>query len=307
MGYGTDKFMIITKIKAGLGNQMFQYATAKQLAIELKTDMYLDLTYYYNSAERQFGLGNYNIDYKIAEEKDIINLKNSSNPNLIFWLLKKMKISNKYYKKTHWNDKRFDLYFNQEKKPNNSIYLDGWFGNPRYFQKIRDILIFDFIPKAISITSLNLAENIRNSNSVAVHIRRGDYLGNSYFFNLPTIYYSNAISYMANNESHPFFYFFSDDIDFVKKEFKELRNAFFINLRNEIKLNYGIFQDVEELYLISLCKHQIIANSTYSWWGAWLNTNPDKKVIAPKKWYNNMNAQKQYERGHLIPNNWIKL
>ncbi len=137
------------------------------------------------------------------------------------------------------------------------------------------------------------------SKSISVHIRRGDYANdkvtNTYFGTCPLEYYKQAMDYMRSKVNNPIFYFFSDDIEWVKKEFNEDENFVFIS---NPKL-----QDYEELILMSQCSHNIIANSSFSWWGAWLNDNPAKLVVAPKKW---MRVESNLQP-NLIPEGWVRM
>jgi len=112
---------------------------------------------------------------------------------------------------------------------------------------------------------------------------------------------------MDSKLNNPIFFFFSDDLLFVRRAFSDMPNAKFVDINNTKTSIYNTARDVEDLYLMSKCHHQIIANSTYSWWGAWLNKNTEKIVIAPKQWFNDMQAQKKYENGTLISKYWIKL
>ena len=147
---------------------------------------------------------------------------------------------------------------------------------------------------------------IDDTNSVAIHIRRGDYLSNTHFHNLSMNHYLDAIQYINERVDKPVYFVFTDDLDFVKAQFSHLQAIHFVDSNNNKQNSYSTYGDMEDLFLMSRCKHNIIANSTFSWWGAWLNSNPEKIVIAPKKWYDNKNAQYSYEKGKLIPENWIK-
>jgi len=112
---------------------------------------------------------------------------------------------------------------------------------------------------------------------------------------------------VGKNIDNPTFFFFSDDLIFVKEVFKDMPNAKFVDINNTKTGIYNTAGDVEDLYLMAKCQHQIIANSTYSWWGAWLNENSEKIVIAPTQWFNDLEAQKRYESGTLIPKLWVRI
>ncbi|NCQ11249.1 MAG: alpha-1,2-fucosyltransferase, partial [Bacteroidetes bacterium] len=139
-----------------------------------------------------------------------------------------------------------------------------------------------------------------NSNSVSLHIRRGDYVDNKYFAQIPLEYYYNSIELIENKFPNSSYYVFSDNLNWVKNNFKTNVNLHFVDANDSST-------DFMELYLMSKCNHNIIANSTFSWWGAWLNKNPDKIVIAPKVWFGDKTAQENYKNGQHVPNNWIKM
>jgi hypothetical protein len=165
----------------------------------------------------------------------------------------------------------------------------------------------ELVLNEISKETFKWKSEIDASNSIAIHVRRGDYMKNPYFYNLETQYYQKAIRFFKEKFSDSQFYFFSDDLQWVRNEFGGKKEYKFVDINNEKIGYFNTIKDTEDLFLISQCKHQIIANSTYSWWGAWLNTNPDKIVITPTKWSNDNEAQKKYEKGDFIPEKWIKI
>jgi hypothetical protein len=139
---------------------------------------------------------------------------------------------------------------------------------------------------------------IKNKNSVAIHIRRGDYLNNPkarYFHGiLGEDYYKKSISYIKKRVNNPFYFIFSDDVELVKKTF------FFFNKKNYIFIDTK--SSIDDLHLMSNCKHFIIANSTFSWWGAWLSKNKHKIICAPKRW-----VRAKISTPDIIPESWIKI
>lgn len=155
------------------------------------------------------------------------------------------------------------------------IFFGNW-SNEKYREGIEKDLRTDFtFVNDLVGDNLLLAQNISKENSVSIHIRRGDY--SKYGFPMLTLnYYKKAIDIIRQNVTNPIFYLFSDDINYVKHSFSFLKNAIIVsnNCRDKSYL---------DMQLMSMCKHNIIANSGFSFWGAWLNSNPDKLVIAPKK------------------------
>jgi hypothetical protein len=186
-------------------------------------------------------------------------------------------------------------------------YLLGYWLSAKYFQDSDSVIRSDFSFK-ITLTGQNaeIAAQINQMNAVSLHVRRGDYAkvsqttANQGLCSLD--YYYSAIKYVAERVDNPYFFIFSDDIAWVKS-----------NLKTDFPFRYidhnqGI-ESYNDMRLMSLCKHNIIANSTFSWWGAWLNSNPDKLVVAPKAWFANTNLVSDYKQfmNDLIPFNWVKL
>jgi hypothetical protein len=300
--------MIIIKIQGGLGNQLFQYATARHLSLINNTNMYWDLSFYANEKFKGiFRLDQYNIKVEAAAQKDIEKLKSLTNPSFIYRSLSRVGIRNEYFKKTHWNENDLANHLTRKIQIKESIYLEGWFARERFFSEHREHLLKELVLNEISKETFKWKSEIDASNSIAIHVRRGDYMKNPYFYNLETQYYQKAIRFFKEKFSDSQFYFFSDDLQWVRNEFGGKKEYKFVDINNEKIGYFNTIKDTEDLFLISQCKHQIIANSTYSWWGAWLNTNPDKIVITPTKWSNDNEAQKKYEKGDFIPEKWIKI
>ncbi|MBI3482318.1 MAG: alpha-1,2-fucosyltransferase, partial [Bacteroidetes bacterium] len=161
-------------------------------------------------------------------------------------------------------------------------------------------------------SSLEWKKQMIDCDSVAIHVRRGDYVANpvyqSFFGALPLTYYQVAVSEMKSKVANPKFFIFSDDVSWCQQNFAFIPDAKFIAHKASVKAS-------EDLVLMSTCRHQIIANSTYSWWGAWLNTNVGKVVIAPKQWFANTfsdspqppYASRYYNTKDLLPESWIRL
>ena len=191
-----------------------------------------------------------------------------------------------------------DEYSKNKLKKFDNIYLSGYWQGEKYLENtnynINNYFKFNCANKLTKIS-----EKIKNTNSVSIHFRRGDYVNNiktNTFHGLCGFnYYNNGIKFISKNISNPIYFVFSDDINWVKQNFK---------------LNYPTIyiednKDYEDMYLMSLCRHNIIANSTFSWWGAWLNKNPDKIVIAPQKWF--ADKVKNKNTNKIIPKEWIRI
>ena len=187
------------------------------------------------------------------------------------------------------------------KKEENYNYFIGYWQNYNYIknnaEKIKNI--FSFNLNKLDKNNKELLNNIENNNSVSIHIRRGDYLNKNNFDKFANIcnekYYLNAINYIEKNIENPKYFVFSDDIEYCKYLFKEINNIFYVQ-NNKGKDSYW------DMFLMSKCKHNIIANSSFSWWGAFLNSNNNKIVLAPNKWFNFDDISQ-----NILPKEWIKI
>jgi hypothetical protein len=289
--------MIIVKLMGGIGNQMFQYACGRRLSHIHDMDLLLDTRFLESRIHRE------NFTYRDFE-LDIFNINIQK---CDYRTVKRFYSNNLYYRalRKFANPK---ILLEQGRKLNenilsapSSVYLDGYWQSERYFTDISDIIRneFRFPTKAENQYVSDLTRAITDSNSVSIHIRRGDYITNkivmSVFGNLTMEYYQKGIEYLQHKIKNPIFYIFSNDPEYLQDKFK-LKCDYILVEHSELTPNYV------DLKLMSFCKHNIIANSSYSWWGAWLNSNPDKTVIAPENWYakdNNMEVN-----AYRIPSGW---
>jgi len=305
------KSVIFVKIQGGLGNQLFQYAAARSLSLKFETELRVDISFYEKPIYKDvhYRLDRFNLPFTIASEDDFIHLLNRMPKSFINNLFKKFLVKiNPFHKKTHLFENEIMNLSKSRQKIKIDYYIEGWFGSSNYFKDYREIFIKEFnLDNLLSKKNKTLKYQMRNSNSIAVHIRRGDYLTNLYFKNLPKEYYLCAIKRSRNEVDNPIFYFFSDDIAWTKEQFSYIDNARFIDNKTISDAFGDTPGDISDLMLMRSCKNQIIANSTFSWWGAWLNENPNKRVYYPAYWYNNSKAQMQFEENSFIPSDWIKI
>lgn len=289
--------MIIVKIVGGLGNQLFQYATARRLASVRNVPLKLDVRGFKIFHLYNYGLDRLAISGEIAQEVDFKNVGAIYTNSLALRAVKKLGIHRfgnlVIERNLNFDPKILDL-------PDNT-YLDGYWESEKYFKDIADVLRKEFTPKEeISASSKIIKDKILSSNAVSLHVRRGtkatDPHTNSIYGVMSLDYYRDATRIVAEKIKNPHFFIFSDDPEWVKANL-DLSHPHTLSEDNGSERNY------EDLYLMSLCKHNIIANSTFSWWGAWLNNNPGKIVIVPRKWSNVLDVR---EEDHL-PNDWIKI
>ena len=203
-------------------------------------------------------------------------------------------------------DKPFDVHINEvgceyERitiPPNCNALLLGYFQSEKYFLRYRKEICDLILSDTVKLSELEkfLLDLSGGTPSVSLHVRRGNYLFlQDHHVNLPMDYYEKALSMFPDHRV----LIFSDDILYCRNLFQDYPNVYFVEGGENLKT------DIEEMYLMSLCNHNIIANSTFSWWGAWLNQHEDKKVIAPKMWYGP--AKAGYHTRDLIPNDWIQI
>ncbi len=302
--------MIIVRLKGGLGNQMFQYALGRRLAQNHKTDLYIDLTFLLNRLPRKnFVFRDYALSvFNIKEKFTWLSRLGCSHlffRDLVFPLqytyLKLRNIVDKNY----WIREKEDYWFDESvlRLPDN-VYLDGYWQSYKYLEGIEDILRQDFaFKKELDKKSAILAEKIRAVNAICVNIRRTDYVSNPFnnqFFGVLGLdYYQRGEEIIVSRIKDPVFFVFSDDISWCKNNLKFKTETIFIEheYAGEKFSNY--------LRLMTLCKHFIIPNSTFAWWAAWLNPDPEKIVITPKKWVSDTEINKNTK--DLIPPSWLRI
>ena len=263
---------MIIKIQGGLGNQMFQYAYGRCLELSGKKVIF-DVSFYFGNKSSLDTVRNFKLNYF-----NIQTMADFSNKKRIFKdiILKiKRKIG-------------FDV--------------DVYFQNEKYFKKISTNIRKEFVLKfGFSENAENILKMIKDCNSTSIHIRRGDYVSNSITNSFHGVcgidYYKKAIEIVKkrSKNSDCKFFIFSDDIDWSKNNL--IGDEFFFASSNSLS-------DVEELLLMSNCNNNIIANSSFSWWGAWLNNNVNKIVISPIQWFKNKKANK---KNNIILESWIKI
>ena len=291
--------MNIVNILGGLGNQMFQYAFAYALSKEQNSIVKLDIRDFEGYDLREYELDIFNVSLPISTqvEADELKYKKESLIQKVFQKIKKSPIpfANSYCREPHfhYDGKVFAL--------TGDIYFEGYWQSEKYFVKYKDDLLKEFtLKKDLHSQSQNYMEQIISTEAVSLHIRRGDYVTNQHTNSVhgtcPVEYYQKAVQKIEEGINAPHFFIFSDDLEWAKDNLSFIENLTFIELDTNVP-------DHEEMILMSKCQHNIIANSSFSWWGAWLNQNNEKVVIAPKKWFRDSSIN----TNDLIPEEWIQL
>ena len=292
--------MIISNIIGGLGNQMFQYAAAKALSLRLDAPLKFDNRDFAGYKLHQgFELnGLFNCNVEVATNNDLNMVLSWQKNRVVKRLLKRAEFTS-FRRKSYVVEPQFN-YWSGIRQLKDNIYLDGYWQSEQYFIDFADTIHADFTFRPIlSAQNAEIAKHIAQVNAVSLHVRRGDYAVNpktTATHGLCSLdYYRAAIDYVSGHVVQPHFFIFSDDIAWVKANLNIDSSAFFVD-HNANQESYN------DMRLMSLCKHHIIANSSFSWWGAWLNQNAEKIVIAPKQWFS-----KSTDSTDLIPAGWIRL
>ncbi len=294
--------MIIVQLTGGLGNQLFQFAFGRALSQKSGADLYLDISSYAWDDLRNYELSSFALKELIATNEEISQLKKRQ-PNFKDRLISKLTRKNiPYFRLSVINEPSFRFDENYVNYHNDNTYFQGYWQSESYFKQIRPILLKELTLKNDFSDSANYYSQLIESTeiSVSIHVRRGDYVSNSEttaFHGVCDLnYYKTAIAYIQSQFQNPTFFVFSDDKEYVKEVFGNQTNIIYVE---------NIPFDCEEMLLMSNCEHNIIANSSFSWWGAWLNQHQNKLVIAPDKWF--LNEEMQANSVHLIPCEWKKM
>lgn len=293
---------MIVKIQGGLGNQMFQYAFAKSLSLKHKKEVFLDNSAFDSNSfitKRDFKLELFNITLSLVNQ-DIHFVNQNLDKNQFFNKLRKRALKKwPFLSKNIRIEKSLEF---DSKNLNVYSYYEGYWQSEKYFKDFNIQIINDFTFKNVKdLERGQFVKDISSKNAVSIHVRRGDYVNNpvvnNFHGSLSDEYYRKAIKLVKDKVENPVFYIFSDDINWVKLNMFQ---------NDDINLVFVFSSsEKEDLFLMSKCKHNIIANSSFSWWGAYLNENANKIIVAPKTWYKNNEANKSTL--DLIPSKWLRV
>ena len=279
----------IVKFNGGLGNQMFQYAFAKGIEEKTGFNAVFDMSFFQKRYSRPFELGIFGISpNEISSFADKLKIS-------IIWKFRRKLEGKKFLGIKFISEDDFG-YVDYDIEP--ETYIEGFFQSEKYFPKN---IKSDFVFKD-ELTGQNkeFAEMIQNSNSISLHVRRGDYVKKKRYQNMFATcslgYYKRAVEIITKGQSDFKLFIFSDDKEWVKENLNLPYETHFVDF-NSGKDSY------KDMQLMSLCKHNVIANSSFSWWGAYLNNNPEKIVVAPQKWFNDEDINQK----DIIPEKWNRI
>jgi hypothetical protein len=291
--------MIITKLKGGMGNQMFQYAVGRALSVKYNVPLGLDLSFLLdrtprpNFTFRDYDLDVFNINAEIILESNIPFIYRTPKGKLRLFL------SHIYRKflKIPGIEKNFS-FDSSILNSGSDAYLDGYWQSPKYFNDIENVIRRDFTLKNEPPLNIqNLLEVIKKENSLCIHVRRGDYVGNLNHEVVNNDYYNKGIEKIKELIKIDKIYIFSDDIKWCEENMKFEIPIMFVGEEYSGKKSEG------HLSLMSACHYFIIPNSSFSWWAAWLSPYKDKIVIVPQQWFTDKNR----DSSDLIPKEWIRI
>ncbi|MDT8387665.1 MAG: alpha-1,2-fucosyltransferase [Thiogranum sp.] len=282
--------LIISSLNGGMGNQMFQYAAGRCLAYRTNQQLKLDLRPLLRYGSRDYALGH----FCIADDSVATRLELSG-----FAIRAKLR---KWLGTAPIMIKESGFGFDPELlRCRGNVRIEGYWQSPRYFNEIEAIIRREFgFRDSPAGSNVELASRISAHNSISVHLRCGDYINDpktcAHHGNCSMDYYTTAMGLMNKQIPDAHFYIFSDEPDWARVHLSPDHPHTYIS-------HNGLDHAHEDMRLMSLCRHHIIANSSFSWWAAWLNSHPERQVIAPKQWFNSPDR----DTSDLIPADWTRL
>lgn len=292
--------LVISRLVGGLGNQMFQYAAGRALATNLGCKLLVDISDLIADRQHQgFELLKiFNCTVEVtdgAHVRSVLGWQSSKRVQNILRhpLLAPLRTRHLIL------EPHFD-YWPEFRKLTDPAYLMGYWQSEHYFDNVADIIRKEFtFRRPLTGDNFELDKRISETNSVSLHVRRGDYVSNPSAFATHGVcsieYYETAIKYVSERIPSPNFFVFSDDMEWVRAHLEIRHPCCYVENNNGA-------DSYIDMQLMSRCKHNILANSTFSWWGAWLNANADKLVTAPRRWFVN-----DADTPDLLPSAWVVL
>lgn len=282
--------MIVVGLMGGLGNQLFQYCTGRRLALKLGTDLALDPSFLQEDrgpriTPRPYMLDRFNITGKLMNPDEVRRFVDGGLPG---YRLALNSVSNRFVGRRVFRRPRMFIERDKNFEPDvltlpDDRYLFGYFQSDRYFKDVRETVVQELtVKEPMNEANARIARKILESSSVCLHVRRGDYITNQAANRILGVdlsdYYQEAVRIMRKRHDGCRFFIFSDEPDWVRRNLDLGERSTIVDINPPDRAE-------QDLRLMSMCKHFIIANSSFSWWGAWLSTYPGKTVIAPKRWF----------------------
>lgn len=291
--------MILVSLNGGLGNQFFQYALGRRLALKHGVELRFDLSLLEANPARKYQLDKFQVQGQPVSMQELKRFYFFERQHYLRFLDRKIQHALPYYRRRVVREIS-TVFDNNVLKAPRSAALDGYWQSEKYFQEIRPMLL-DELRLKNPLDTLNqcLYHQIISTNSISLHIRHGDYLSNpvakQFHGVLPLKYYQRAMRILENIGSNPHYFVFSDDIPWARTH---------LSAANVTFVEHNSCQgDYYDLVLMSACKRHIIANSSFSWWAAWLCASPEKIVIAPEKWFNDATMNSE----DILPPEWMRI
>ncbi len=288
--------MIVVRLCGGLGNQLFQYAAGRALAHARNTELVLDLAWYEDrpavDTPRAYELTHYAIQARPADASEALWCRLHHGR-----LLHRLRFLPRRWR--HFRERGFAFDPRVLALPDDS-YLYGYWQSPLYFEAIADLLRAELVPSVpLGGRDEEMAAMIAQGDAIAIHVRRGDYVAHQAAATTHGLcsldYYKAAAAQLLAHVRQPHFFVFSDDVAWTRTHLQLPGQVTYVD-------HNGPDAAFQDLRLMALCQHQIVANSSFSWWGAWLNPHPGKVVVAPARWF----ADGRDTRT-LTPPDWVRL
>jgi hypothetical protein len=291
----SDQPRIVVGLSGGLGNQMFQYAAGRALSLRLSVPLALDLSWFSGRRDRVYALAPFAIAATLVGRADDGLIRWEGLVSRVARRLGKKRLGAPIFRERFFS---FDPSLLELSAP---AYLEGYWQSERYFSEVRDVVVSDFsLASPMGVQSIKMLDLVSTSDAICVHVRRGDYVTNpvasAVHGSCQLDYYQQGVQSILDGMANPHCFVFSDDSDWVRA------NLHLPVPSTIVDFNAGNMAH-EDLRLMAACKRFVLANSSFSWWGAWLCADPDKRIIAPKRWFQN-NAK---DTRDLIPEGWMRL
>jgi hypothetical protein len=294
--------MIVTRLEGGLGNQLFQYAVGKAVSLRTAEALAFDIREFdvvrETDTRRKPELHSFGLKMRIASRVEC-NL--ASGYNLVKAVLPERVIRRVWGRAANWVCEKGPESIEIVRRIGGSSYLSGYWQSEEYFSEFRNEIRNEIYSGGKNLVwQKEIANKIASSASVSLHIRRGDYvanpLTNAFHGTCSAEYYDRAVALISERVKEPCFYVFSDDIEWCRTNLHPGPHLAYVGPDASVS-------PAGEMMLMSMCRHNIIANSSFSWWGAWLNQHESKIVVAPRKWFN---VEDPFDM-QRIPSSWIRL